>query len=220
MTGEELQVDKKTKQKILTMNDSNAISDSRQRLLDTAQALFHERGYRAVTMQDIANELGIRQASLYYHVPQGKEQLFVEVATRGFEQHRLGLQAALDQAAPTLEAHLLAAAEWFSSQPSMNLLGMMHADMPALSDENHRLLNRLAAACLFEPVSVAFEAAVDREEIRPMQPNLMAGAFLALMDGIAYSSEHQPGTPPRQVMAKAIISILLDGLRPRPQAGV
>lgn len=202
------------------MNDSNAISDSRQRLLDTAQALFHERGYRAVTMQDIANELGIRQASLYYHVPQGKEQLFVEVATRGFEQHRLGLQAALDQAAPTLEAHLLAAAQWFSSQPSMNLLGMMHADMPALSDENHRQLNQLAARCLFEPVSAAFEAAVDREEIRPMQPDLMAGAFLALMDGIAYSSDHQPDTPPRQVMAEAIISVLLDGLRPRMQAGV
>ena len=202
------------------MNDSNAISDSRQRLLDMAQALFHERGYRAVTMQDIASELGIRQASLYYHVPQGKEQLFVEVATRGFEQHRLGLQAALDQADPTLEAQLRAAAQWFASQPSMNLLGMMHADMPALSDENHRLLNRLATACLFEPVSATFEAAVDREEIRPMQPNLMAGAFLALMDGIAYSSDHQPGTPPRQVMAEAIISILLDGLRPRTQAGV
>ena len=202
------------------MNDSNAISDSRQRLLDMAQALFHERGYRAVTMQDIARELGIRQASLYYHVPQGKEQLFVEVATRGFEQHRLGLHAALDQADPTLEAQLRAAARWFASQPSMNLLGMMHADMPALSDENHRLLNRLAAASLFEPVSAAFKAAVDREEIRPMQSDLMAGAFLALMDGIAYSSDHQPGTPPRLVMAEAIISILLDGLRPRMQAGV
>lgn len=202
------------------MNDSNAISDSRQRLLDMAQALFHERGYRAVTMQDIARELGIRQASLYYHVPQGKEQLFVEVATRGFEQHRLGLHSALDQADPTLESQLTAAARWFASQPSMNLLGMMHADMPALNDENHRLLNQLAARCLFEPVSAAFEAAVARDEIRPMQPDLMAGAFLALMDGIAYSSDHQPGTPPRLVMAEAIISILLDGLRPRPQAGV
>ena len=202
------------------MTENSAISDSRQRLLDTAQALFHERGYRAVTMQDIAHELGIRQASLYYHVPRGKEQLFVEVATRGFEQHRLGLQAALDQADLALEAQLRAAAHWFSSQPSMNLLGMMHADMPALGDENHLHLNHLAAQCVFQPLAGVFEAAVDRGEIRPMQPDLLAGAFLALMDGIAYSSEHQPGTPPRQIMAEAIISMLLDGLRPRTQAGV
>ena len=37
------------------------ISDSRQRLLDAAQTLFHERGYRAVTMQDVARALGVRQ---------------------------------------------------------------------------------------------------------------------------------------------------------------
>ena len=201
------------------MTENSAISDSRQRLLDTAQALFHERGYRAVTMQDIAHELGIRQASLYYHVPQGKEQLFVEVATRGFEQHRLGLQAALGQAELALGAQLRAAAHWFSSQPSMNLLGMMHADMPALGDENRLHLNHLAAQYLFQPLAGVFEAAVARGEIRPMQPDLLAGAFLALMDGIAYSSEHQPGTPPRQIMAEAIISMLLDGLRPRTQAG-
>jgi AcrR family transcriptional regulator len=201
------------------MTDTTAISDSRQRLLDTAQALFHERGYRAVTMQDIAQELGIRQASLYYHVPNGKEQLFVEVATRGFEQHRRGLQAALDAAEPGLENQLKAAAQWFASRPSMNLLGMMHADMPALSIDNHQQLNHLASQCLFQPLAEVFASAAARGEIRPLQPDLMAGAFLALMDGISYSSEHQPGTPPRQVMAEAIISMLLDGLRPRGQEG-
>lgn len=195
--------------------ETTAISDSRQRLLDTAQALFHERGYRAVTMQDIAQELGIRQASLYYHVPNGKEQLFVEVATRDFEQHRRGLETALGAAATELEAQLKAAAQWFSSQPSMNLLGMMHADMPALSGGNHQQLNDLASRCLFQPLSTVFAGAAARGEIRPMQPDLLAGAFLALMDGISYSSEHQPGTPPRQVMAEAVITMLLDGLRPR-----
>jgi AcrR family transcriptional regulator len=197
------------------MNGKSEIGDGKQRLLDAAQQLFHERGYRAVTMQDIAREMGIRQASLYYHVPQGKEQLFVEVTQRSFEQHRQGLQSALDQAGSSLESRLLAAAHWFTSQPAMNLLGMMHADMPALSDANHQQLNRLAAESLFHPLTQTFAAAIQRGEIRPMQPDLLAGAFLALMDGIAYSSNHQPGTPPRGVMAEGIISILLDGLRLR-----
>jgi AcrR family transcriptional regulator len=201
------------------MTDLSATSDSRQRLLDTAQALFHERGYRAVTMQDIARTLGMRQASLYYHVPDGKEQLFVEVARRSFEQHRVGLQAALDQAGDDLESQLRAAAAWFSAQPAMNLLGMMHADMPALSADNHRTLAGLAAYCLFEPIAAVFAEAIARGEIRAMAPDLLAGSFLALMDGVSYSSQHQPGTPLRHVMAEAIISLILDGLRLRAERG-
>ena len=197
------------------MTDQHTVSDSRNRLLDTAQALFHERGYRAVTMQDIARELGIRQASLYYHVPEGKEQLFVEVASRSFERHRQGLEIALAQAPDELEAQLRAAAGWFAAQPAMNLLGMMHADMPALSAENHGRLSRLAAYCLFEPIAAVLAEAISRGEIRPLAPDLLAGSFLALMDGVSYSSEHQPGTPPRYIMAEGIISLLLDGLRPR-----
>lgn len=197
------------------MNGRSEISDGKQRLLDTAQQLFHERGYRAVTMQDIAQAMGMRQASLYYHVPQGKEQLFVEVAQRIFAQHCQALQSALGQAGADLESRLRAAAHWFNSQPAMNLLGMMHADVPALSNANHQQLNRLAAESLFEPLTQTFAAAIQQGEIRPMQPDLLAGAFLALMDGIAYSSDHQPNTPPRGVMAEAIISTLLDGLRPR-----
>lgn len=201
------------------MNDFSTISDSRHRLLDTAQALFHERGYRAVTMQDIARELGIRQASLYYHVPDGKEQLFVEMAMRNFEQHRIGLQAALDRADGDLASALRAAAGWFTAQPPMNLLGMMHADMPALSPENNRRLTHYATHCFFEPIAAMFAEAMARGEIRLMQPDLLAGSFLALMDGVSYSSEHQPGTPPRRVMAEAIISLILDGLRPRDAKG-
>ena len=199
------------------MQPETTISDSRLRLLDTAQQLFHQRGYKAVTMQDIARELGIRQASLYYHVPNGKEQLFVEVAARSFEQHRQGLQTAMNAAGQTLEDQLLAAAGWFASQPPMSLLGMMHADMPALSQENTLWLEQQAFRCLFDPIAAAFRAAANRGEIRPLQPDLLAGSFLALMDGVAYASTRQPGSPPRRAMTDVIVSIVLDGLRPRTE---
>lgn len=196
------------------MNNYVNLSDSRQRLLDTAQALFHERGYRAVTMQDIARELGVRQASLYYHVPDGKEQLFVEATKHTFELHRHGLASAIERAGDGVEARLRAAAGWFAQQPPMSLLGMMHADMPALSEDNHRRLNQFAAYCFFEPIAAIFAEAMARGEIRLMQPDLLAGSFLALMDGVSYSAQHQPGTPPRHIMSNAIVSLMLDGLRP------
>ena len=76
--------------------------ESRMRLLDAAERLFHERGYSAVSMADIATATGIRKASLYHHVPGGKEELFVEVSVRTFERHKEGMSKALAQAEPQL----------------------------------------------------------------------------------------------------------------------
>jgi AcrR family transcriptional regulator len=65
-------------------------SESRERVLQQAEHLFSERGYAAVTLRDIAAGLGIRQASLYHHVPGGKEQLYVEVTERNLRRIRMG----------------------------------------------------------------------------------------------------------------------------------
>lgn len=188
---------------------------ARTRVLDTAQQLFHERGYKAVTMQDIAQALGMRQASLYYHAPRGKEQLFVDVASRTFERHREGLQQAIRSAGPDIRRQLLAVAGWLASQPPLNLFAMMHADMPALEYENVELLSLQAYRSLFGPLTEAFQAAQARGEIQDVSPDLLAGSFLGLMESIAYASANQPASPPRQVMAEIVIGMMLDGLRPR-----
>lgn len=41
--------------------------DTRERILDIAQNLLETRGYNAFSYQDIADELGIKKASLHYH---------------------------------------------------------------------------------------------------------------------------------------------------------
>lgn len=42
-------------------------SDTKQQILDIAERLLERRGYNAFSYQDIADELGIRKASLHYH---------------------------------------------------------------------------------------------------------------------------------------------------------
>ncbi len=51
-----------------------------------------EHGYAAITLRDLAERLDIRQASLYYHFPDGKEQLYVEMAERAFQTHSEGMR--------------------------------------------------------------------------------------------------------------------------------
>jgi TetR/AcrR family transcriptional regulator, cholesterol catabolism regulator len=190
------------------------VKDSTQRILDVAEALFMDRGYSAITLRDIADELGIKQASLYYHFPAGKEQLFVAMAERLFERHRDGLEAALAGAGANLSAQLRAVADWFSSQPPVKILGMFHADIPALNREHVQLLEAHARDAMYLPLRKAFVAAQERGEIRPCHPDLLAGSFLWLMDGLSYG-QTRLGAPSREVMADDLISILLDGLRPR-----
>ena len=196
------------------MINETEVRDSTQRVLDVAEGLFIDRGYNAITLRDIADELGIKQASLYYHFPGGKEELFMAMAVRLFERHREGLARALESDRDDLRAQLRAVAAWFSSQQPVKMLGMLHADMPALSAEHTEQLARMAHSALFQPLRTAFVAAEERGEIRAMHPDLLAGSFLWLMDGLSYG-QTRIGAPPRAAMAEDVISMLLDGLRPR-----
>jgi AcrR family transcriptional regulator len=54
-----------------------------QRILDAAEDLFARLGYRATTVREIAEAVGIRDASLYKHFA-SKEALYEAVLERGF----------------------------------------------------------------------------------------------------------------------------------------
>ena len=190
------------------------LKDSTQRVLDVAEALFMDRGYNAITLRDIADELGIKQASLYYHFPGGKEQLFMAMAERLFAHHREGLEEALLNSGDDLRSQLRSVVQWFGSQRPVKILGMFHADMPALSADHVQMLGQAAREALYLPLRRVFVAAEERGEIRPMHPDMLSGSFLWLMDGLSYG-ETRMGAPPREVMAEDLISMLLDGLRPR-----
>lgn len=51
------------------MKKKNADYSQRyEELLDTAVALFEEKGYSSTTMRDIAKKMNLTQGSLYYYI--------------------------------------------------------------------------------------------------------------------------------------------------------
>lgn len=50
----------------------------RRELLEAAAALYAEQGYRATSMNDLANRVGLSKPALYYYV-RGKEDLLIEL---------------------------------------------------------------------------------------------------------------------------------------------
>lgn len=72
-------------------------SDRKSEIIHVAARLFRERGYSAVTMRDLATDLGIKAASLYNHIT-SKQQILSEIILVIAEEFTEGIEeiAALD----------------------------------------------------------------------------------------------------------------------------
>ena len=187
---------------------------AKERVFDRAERLFNARGYTAVSMRDIADSLAMRQASLYYHVPEGKEQLYVEVAMRNLHRHEAGIgEVIASTEAKSVEVRLRALAEWFLDNAPLRLLSTLETDMAALSTEHAQFLTKLAYQALFAPIAALFAEAQERGEIRAMNPAQLAGYFLSLMDGNSYSSTSGLVDTAMDVLVGDAVDVLLNGLR-------
>mgnify|MGYP006290790811 FL=1 len=184
---------------------------ARERVLRAAEELFARHGFAGVTMRDIAQRLGIRQASLYYHAPDGKQDLYVQVVEHSMRRHRLAMERAVADAGDLREA-LTSAADWLLGQPLVDLFQMVRSDMAAATPEHAERLRGLAYTALMEPLRDAFDAAIARGEARPVDPLLMAGTFLATIESIDYAVHGEGATRPAREMAFEMIDVWLGGL--------
>lgn len=199
------------------MSQQSAPSEARERVLNAAAQLFAERGYAGVTLRDIAAAVGIRHASLYYHVPGGKEELFVEVTQRHLEQHRHGLTAMMVAAGPDIQRQLYAAAQWFLCQPPIDLVRMSHADMPAIAPAEAARLSELALHALITPLHDVLRMAQERGEIQYNDLGLIAGGLVGMIANLHSVPDHVFGRPDaanasRDEMAQKLIDVMLRGL--------
>ena len=56
----------------------------KQKIIDTAAALFHKKGYTSTSLDDVAGALGITKAALYHYVG-SKDELLSIIYTQAFE---------------------------------------------------------------------------------------------------------------------------------------
>ena len=68
-------------------------------MLDAAATVFAEKGYAGASTRDIAERLGVRQASLYYYFP-SKERALGAICELGVKDFIANLQAIMAQTLP------------------------------------------------------------------------------------------------------------------------
>ncbi len=185
---------------------------ARERVLDAAETLFTQRGFAAVTLRDIAQALGLNHASLYHHVPGGKEELYVEVMRRGLHKHHDGLRTAIRGAMDKggdWQAQLRAAAHWLVSQPPLDITRMRTSDMPALSKKHAHQLSDEVYTLLLTPIQHIFLTGLGMPFQRAI---LLTGMFLFMFEGVhSAPREGNPMTP--QQMADEMLDVMVNGLK-------
>jgi len=74
-------------------------AQKRERAIAAAAAVFAEKGYHGATTKDIADQLGIRQGSLYYYF-KSKEEALEEVCTAAMRDYVRGMEVATSSDLP------------------------------------------------------------------------------------------------------------------------
>lgn len=185
-------------------------------VLDEAERMFLERGYAGTRLRDLASALGMKPASLYYHAPGGKAELWRRVVTRALDRHRNGLRAAASEAGPDLKAQLVAMADWLLSQPPVNVVALAASSLQAVSEEEAYNTAERMYEGLMVPLVEAFRAAQERGETRAHpHPDLLAGVFVTAINGLLPVARAGSLPKPKEDLAREVVDVLLDGIRPR-----
>jgi Transcriptional regulator len=102
-----------------------------QMILDVAQELFQERGYRAFSYRDLSLEVGIKTSSIHYYFPT-KEDLAKALTTRYREHFREALayiDAQTDEPKRKLELYMKLFLDSFRTCKRICLCSMLAADL-------------------------------------------------------------------------------------------
>jgi AcrR family transcriptional regulator len=111
---------------------------TRQRLLDAAQAIFMKKGFVATSVEDIAEAAGYTRGAFYSNFS-SKPELFLELLRRDHEEMQAELESIFEEGATreTMEAQVLA---YYSNLPHDDkcFLLWMEAKLVAARDSRFR----------------------------------------------------------------------------------
>jgi AcrR family transcriptional regulator len=183
-------------------------------ILDAAASIFAQRGFHGASTQDIADVLGVRQASLYYYFP-SKEVALEMVCARGVE--------GFVEAAISVTERRTSASEKIRGLIESHLTPLRNRgdyvrvflnERKHLPTESRRRIGRLSRAIerIFEDV---LRAGIKSGEFRTdLDPRLAALAVLGMANAVPAWHGKEPHASIERVAA-AFSAVVLDGIRRR-----
>ncbi|HEY7034129.1 MAG TPA: helix-turn-helix domain-containing protein [Thermomicrobiales bacterium] len=182
----------------------------RERIVAEARERFVAHGYAAMTMQEIADAVGVTKAALYYHFSD-KEALFGEAFIDEMERICAGIAAAM--ATETRLAGQLEAVARFLLDASGLEFARLIADLDryVALDRRRELLDRVPRPR--DVVRPAFETALANGEIRPVDLDVAVSLFFSMVFGQLRNAAYgTPAPATNDALASAIASMVMGGI--------
>ncbi|OQX70866.1 hypothetical protein B6D52_03295 [Candidatus Parcubacteria bacterium 4484_255] len=157
------------------------IFDSKERVLNVASKLFSEFGFLGVSMGDIARELNVSKAALYYHF-NSKKELYLQVLDRSFNMliKTINREVANAKSSNEIIVRLIQGYLSFGSKEK-NLIRSLLLKTPDMDSEimNHIVTLRKKINCQFQNF---FEAALKKDFTAKIDLKFISSSLLGIMD--------------------------------------
>ncbi len=186
------------------------------RLLGAAATLFRRRGYAGATTRELAGQLGIQSASLYYHIGK-KEDLLYRLSIDALTRIQCEVERAMaEHAAPLDRLRALVRAHVATALADQDRHAAMLIELRSLADE--RRSEVLALRDRYE--HLVRQAIADAQVAGSIRRDVPAKALaLALLNLLNWSIFwFQPGGDLTAVdIAELLSTVFLEGALPRPE---
>jgi AcrR family transcriptional regulator len=185
--------------------------ETRRQILSKAAELFLAKGYKGVSMKEIAEAVEVTSAALYYHFPKGKEDLFTTMIQTVFVDEGLaGIDQALAATQDVRERLTLLTSALLTLPLDERLSTLLRDAREHLKDPAHQQVILSLLDRIRRRVTDLFQVAHDAGAIRSDLPvNVLVGLYM----GMLREAKSLPGAHP----AAFLVSVLFDGIARQEQ---
>lgn len=157
-------------------------NDTRKRIIKEAQHLYQMGGYNQLSMDKIAEVLGLKRPTLYYHFPGGKEQLLVETLNILTDELITAWENAIRTGRDTRNRlrNILGSAPYYSM--TENKRTFLY-ELWQLSEEVKTAVKQ-SYEKVFDLLAQVFKEGMEKGEIREVELEIAMHSFFAIFDQV------------------------------------
>ncbi len=187
------------------------MSDLRLTILTQATRLLLDRGYRGLSMREIAQAVGVSKAALYYHF-KDKEQLFLAILEEYLEMMAQDIgDICMVSNSSRIRIRLLVERTLARPAEQRAVIRLASQEVVHLSQQARLSFEVLYHDKFINQIQSIFQNGIEQGDLRSFDPHVAAWALLGMMYPYFYPAHFHELPDPDQV-TRQLVSIFLDGI--------
>ena len=210
------------KKLIAIINDESPIVivtglETYSRILKAAEELFIAKGFKGVSMKDIAKKVDITPAALYYYFPKGKQDLFLKMIEFLFEEWEQNVIKTVEACDNIQDCLLLLTMEFLADSHGQIFILLRDVHTQIKDESDKQKIWECYGSTYMHAITQIFERAIEKGEISQDIPaHLMATIYHSMNFALTRSphlAAYRNSPSEAKKLATTIVAILLDGIR-------